>query len=59
MKRRRSVPHTFDGRIAISRERLEAEASSLPDGPERDGLREKIRQLEVAAAMNALLSVDK
>jgi hypothetical protein len=58
MKRQRSVPHTFESRIATSRERLEAEASNLPDGPERESLRERIRQLEAAAAMNALLSAD-
>ena len=58
MKRQRSVPHTFESRIAASRERLEAEASNLPDDPERESLRERIRQLEAAAAMNALLSAD-
>jgi hypothetical protein len=58
-KRRRSEPHTFESYIAASKERLEAEASQLSDGPERECLREKIRQLETAVAMNTLLSADR
>lgn len=58
-RRRRSEPHTFESYIAASKARLEAEASQLSDGPEREYLREKIRQLETAAAMNTLLSADR
>jgi hypothetical protein len=56
MQRRRSTPHTFEGRIAAERAKLEAELAKLKPGPQRDALRKKIRQLDTAAHMSEWLS---
>jgi hypothetical protein len=57
MQRRRSTAHTFDDRIAAEKARLEAKVASLRDGPKKDELLEKIRQLETASHMYAWLSL--
>lgn len=56
MKRRRSLPHTFEGQIAAEKSRLETRAATLPPGPEKEALLGKIRQLETAAHVNEWLS---
>ena len=38
MQRRRSVPHTFEDRIAAEKARLEAQVAKLKPGPQKDGL---------------------
>lgn len=55
MKRRRSVPHTFEENIAAERAKLEAEIAKLAPGPQMDALRNKIRQLDTAAHMSKWL----
>jgi hypothetical protein len=55
MKRQRSALHTLEAQISAYAARLKAEAADLPDGPEKNNLFEKIRQLEAAATMNAWL----
>ena len=56
MQRRRSIPHTFEDRIAAQKARLEAQVARLRHGPKKDELLEKIRQLETASHMNAWLT---
>ncbi|ABD87729.1 hypothetical protein RPC_2175 [Rhodopseudomonas palustris BisB18] len=56
MQRRRSKPHSFEDQIARHRGRLEAQASQLPEGPEREAVNQKIGQLQVASRMNSWLS---
>lgn len=56
MQRRRSVPHTFEERIAVEKAKLEAQVARLKRGPQREALLEKIRQLETAIHMNEWLS---
>jgi hypothetical protein len=56
MQRRRSTPHTFEGRIAAERAKLEAELAKLPPGPQMDALRKKIRQFDTAAHISEWLS---
>ena len=56
MQRRRSIPHTFEDRIAAEKAKLEAQVAKLKPGPQMDALREKIRQLETASHMNEWLS---
>jgi hypothetical protein len=56
MKRRRSVPHTFEENIATEKAKLEAQAAKLKPGPELDALRRKIRQLDTAAHLGDWLS---
>jgi hypothetical protein len=53
--RRRSVPHTFQDRIADQKSSLEERAAKLPLGPEKDQLRRNIRQLDTASYMADLL----
>lgn len=55
MKRRGSVPHTFEENIAAERAKLEAEVAKLTPGPQMEALRKKIRQLDTAAHMNEWL----
>jgi hypothetical protein len=55
-RRRRSTPHSFEDQIAAEKSRLEAQAATLPPGPQRDALLKKIRQLETASHMNAWLT---
>ena len=56
MKRRRSVPHTFEENIAAEKAKLEAQIAKLKPGPQMDALRKKIRQLETASQMSEWLS---
>jgi hypothetical protein len=52
MQRRRSVPHTFEDRIAAQKAKLEAQVAKLRPGH----LLEKIRQLETASHINEWLT---
>ena len=54
-RRKRSVPHTFEDRLAAQKARLEAQVAKLRPGPDKDRLLEKIGQLETAAHINAWL----
>ena len=56
MQRRRSAPHTFEDKIAAERAKLEAQLAELNPGPETDGLRRKLRQLETASHTSEWLS---
>ena len=56
MQRRRSVPHTFEDRIAAEKARLEAQVAKLKPGPQKEVLLRKIRQLETASHINEWLS---
>jgi len=56
MQRRRSIPHTFEDRIAAEKAKLEGQVAKLKRGPQMDALRKKIRQLETASHMNEWLS---
>jgi hypothetical protein len=55
MQRRRSKPHTFEGRISAERARVEQAAEKLPIGPQKDALLKKIDQLDKALRINAWL----
>ena len=46
MPRRRSAPHTFEDRIEAEKVQIEAKIARLLDGPKKEELLEKIRQLE-------------
>jgi len=56
MQRRRSVPHTFEDRIAAEKAKLEAQVAQLQPGPQMDLLLKKIRQLETASHVNEWLT---
>jgi len=56
MQRRRSVPPTFEDRIATEKARLEAQIAQLKPGPEMDALNKKLRQLETASHVSEWLS---
>ena len=56
MQRRRSVPHTFEDRIAAEKLRLEAQAAELSPSPQKDRLLEKVSQLETTAHINEWLT---
>jgi hypothetical protein len=56
MQRRRSVPHTFEEKIAAAKAKLEAKVAKLKPGPHREALLSKIGQLDTAASMNEWLS---
>jgi hypothetical protein len=56
MRRRRSIPHTFEENIAAQKAKLEAQLAQLKPGPEIDAIRKKIRQLETASHMSEWLS---
>jgi hypothetical protein len=43
MQRRRSVPHTFEERLAAEKAKLEAQVTDFKPGPQRDALFIKIR----------------
>jgi hypothetical protein len=47
--RKRPRPHTFEENFAAEKARLEALVATIPNGPAKDGLLKKIRQLETAA----------
>jgi hypothetical protein len=56
MQRRRSVPHTFEENIAAEKAKLEAQVAKLKNGPQRDALVRKIRQLDTALHVSEWLS---
>jgi len=56
MQRRRSIPHTFEDRIAAEKARLEAQVAKLQPGPQKDGLLKKISQLDTASHINEWLT---
>jgi hypothetical protein len=56
MQRRRSVPRSFEDRIAAEKTKLEAQVSKLKPGPQMDELLRKIGQLETAAHISEWLS---
>jgi hypothetical protein len=56
MKRRRSVPHTFEENIAAEKAKLKAQIAKLKPGPEMDALTRKIRQFDTAAHIKEWLS---
>jgi hypothetical protein len=55
MKRRRSLPYSFEDQLAAEKARLRAQLSNVR-GPERDVLVEKIRHIETASRIDAWLS---
>jgi hypothetical protein len=56
LRRRRSIPHTFEDQIAAEKIRLEAQVAHLPPCPQKDRLLKKIRQLETATHINEWVS---
>jgi len=56
MRRRRSVPYTFEENIAAEKAKLEAKVTQLKPGPQMDVLLKKIRQLETASHLNEWLT---
>jgi hypothetical protein len=56
MKRRRSVPHSFEQNIAAEKAKLEVQIAQLKPGPEMEALRRKVRQLDTASHMSDWLS---
>ena len=56
MKRRLSVPHSFEENVAAEKVKLEAQIAHLKPGPEMEALRRKIRQLDTASHMSDWLS---
>jgi hypothetical protein len=55
MKRNRSSPHSFEGRILAEKQRLEECLLKTPDGPQREAVLDKIRQLDTAKHMSEWL----
>jgi hypothetical protein len=56
MNRKMSKPHSFADRIAEEKQRLEGELATAEQGPARDALVKKLRQLDVAAHADEWLS---
>ena len=56
MKRRQSIPDSFEAKIAAEKARLEAQVANVSHGQLRDELLRKIRQLETAAHINEWVS---
>jgi hypothetical protein len=56
MHRIPSKPHSFLGRIALEKQRLEAEIARAEPGPALNALKQKLRQLDVAAHVDEWLS---
>ena len=56
MKRRRSVPHTFEDQIAAEKAKTEGQVAKLRPGPAKDALLKKIGQLDTAAHINEWLT---
>ena len=54
--RRRSEPHTFDERLNAEKARIEAALESAGQGPQRDLLELKLRQIETALRIDGWLS---
>ena len=55
-QRRRSSPHSFEQQLVAEKARLRAQLQNAPQGPERDVLVKKIRQIETASHINEWLS---
>jgi hypothetical protein len=55
MQRRRSSPHSLEDQITAQKTLLENKLTTCIDGPERDVLMMKIRDLENAIRMNGWL----
>ena len=51
-ERRRSQPHSFEDRIEDQKKRLQEQADLLADGPLKQTLLKKIRQLDTASHMS-------
>ncbi|MCK1733943.1 hypothetical protein IVA79_08240 [Bradyrhizobium sp. 138] len=56
MQRRRSKPHSFAERLAEERIRLQLWAETLPSGPAKQQLLQKIQQIETADRIDKWLS---
>lgn len=56
MKRQQSRPHNFQENLAAEKSRLEAELAKAPHRPDREALKKKIRQIEVASQMDEWLT---
>jgi hypothetical protein len=56
MNRKMSKPHSFALRIAEEKQLLETELAKAEQGPARDALLKKLRQLDVAAHAEEWLS---
>lgn len=56
MKRRRSIPHTFEENIEAEKAKVQAQVAKLKPGPQMDSLLKKIRQLETASHVNEWLT---
>ena len=56
MKRRRSIPHTFEENIEAEKAKVQAQVAKLKPGPQMDALLKKIRQLETASHVNEWLT---
>jgi|EndMetStandDraft_7_1072992.scaffolds.fasta_scaffold34229_2 hypothetical protein len=56
MRRRRYLPHAFEDQIAAEKARLKEKIADLANGPERDAMLKKIRQLETASRINEWLT---
>jgi hypothetical protein len=55
MQRKRSIPHSFDERLAAEKKQLEEQAVLLPPGAVKDVVLRKIGQLNTAIHINELL----
>jgi len=55
MQRSRSIPHSFDERLAAEKKQLEEQAALLPPGSVKDVVLRKIGQLNTAIQVNELL----
>jgi hypothetical protein len=53
--RRRSQPHSFEDQITAQKALLVEQVALLDNGPEREKLLEKIRQLETVLHLNGWL----
>ena len=56
MRRRRSLPHAFEDQIAAEKARLKEKIAELTNGPDRDAMLKKIRQLDTASHINEWLT---
>jgi hypothetical protein len=55
MQLKRSIPHSFDERLAAEKKQLEEQAVLLPPGAVKDVVLRKIGQLNAAIHVNELL----
>ena len=55
MRRRPSLPHACEDQIAAEKARLKEKIADLANGPDRDAMLKKIRQLETASHINEWL----